>query len=61
MPANWDEFGKSAGYIRNAEMAKYADACVIFWDGISKGTKHMINLANKEGLKLKIIKYKELK
>ena len=32
-PADWDNFGKSAGYKRNEEMAKYADACIIFWDG----------------------------
>lgn len=35
-PANWDEHGKAAGYIRNAEMAQYADAAIIFiWDGSS--------------------------
>lgn len=56
-PADWDRYGKSAGYRRNAEMAKYADAAVCFWDGKSKGTKHMIDLAEKEGLQLKIIKY----
>ena len=55
MPANWDLYGKSAGYVRNEEMAKYADACVCFWDGKSKGTKHMIDLARKYNLILKII------
>lgn len=57
MPADWDRFGKSAGYRRNADMAKYADACVVFWDGKSPGTKHMIDLATKEQLKLRVIKY----
>ncbi|UUV45994.1 DUF2493 family protein [Bacillus phage vB_BanS-Thrax1] len=57
---DWELFGKSAGYIRNAEMAKYADACVCFWDGKSKGTKHMINLAEKEGLKLRVVNYEPL-
>lgn len=56
-PAEWDRYGKSAGYRRNAEMAKYADACVCFWDGKSKGTGHMIDLAEKENLQLRIIKY----
>lgn len=56
-PADWDKYGKSAGYRRNAEMADYADACVVFWDGKSKGTKHMIDLAEKKGIQLKIIKY----
>lgn len=57
MNADWDTYGKSAGYRRNAEMAKYAEACVIFWDGVSKGTKHMIELAKRENLDLVIIKY----
>lgn len=57
MKADWDLFGKSAGYIRNAEMSKYADACVVFWDGESKGARHMIDLANKEGLPLKIVRF----
>lgn len=57
MKADWDLFGRSAGYIRNAEMAKYADACVVFWDGVSKGSKHMINLAEAEGIPVKIVRY----
>lgn len=56
-PANWEEYGKSAGYIRNEEMAKYADALIAFWDGKSKGTEHMINLAKKHNLKLRIYQY----
>jgi len=43
-PANWDKYGKSAGYIRNKEMAKYCDNAIIFWDGVSKGSNHMIKL-----------------
>jgi hypothetical protein len=56
-PANWDKFGKSAGYIRNDEMAQYADMLIAFWDGTSKGTKHMIDLANKRGIKVEIVRY----
>jgi len=56
-PADWDGKGKAAGYIRNEDMAKYADACIVFWDGKSKGSKHMIDLAEKHGLSLAIIKY----
>lgn len=51
-PADWKTHGKVAGFIRNGEMAKYADALVAIWDGESKGTKHMITTAAKEGLKL---------
>ena len=43
MPANWYQHGKAAGPIRNREMAEYADAAVIIWDGKSRGTRNMIN------------------
>lgn len=56
-PADWDKFGKSAGYRRNKEMAQYADILIAFWDGMSKGTGHMIDLANFHKLKVHIINY----
>ena len=56
-PANWNTYGKRAGYLRNEQMAKYADACVCFWDYKSRGTKHMIDLASSHDLKLRVIKY----
>lgn len=46
-PADWNTHGKSAGYIRNAEIVKNADKIIAFWDGKSKGTMHTINLARK--------------
>ena len=55
--AQWDKFGKSAAYKRNAEMAEYADALIAFWDGESKGTKHMINLAKEKNIKIKVVNY----
>ena len=62
-PADWNTHGKSAGYIRNEQMAKYAmsdnsyGVLIAFWDGKSRGTMHMINLAKKHGLEVHIIKY----
>jgi|TARA_R110000782_G_scaffold203642_2_gene292198 hypothetical protein len=56
-PAMWDLYGKSAGYKRNEEMANTSDAAVVFWDGKSKGTKHMIDISKKFNLKLRIIKF----
>ena len=53
-PADWGKLGKKAGYVRNEKMAEYADALIAFWDGESKGTKHMIDLAKKHKLKVKI-------
>ncbi len=49
-PANWEEYGRTAGPIRNREMAEYATHLIAFWDGKSKGTKNMIDLAIKKGL-----------
>lgn len=56
-PAAWSKFGRSAGVIRNAEMAKYATILIAFWDGKSRGTRSMINLAEKEGLKVYVHYY----
>lgn len=58
-PAEWEMLGRGAGHIRNAEMGKYADACVIFWDGISRGTKGMIEVAKRNKLDLLVVKYKD--
>jgi len=58
-PADWDKYGKSAGYVRNALMADNADTCICFWDGKSKGTKHMIDIATEKGLKVEVIRYEK--
>ena len=56
-PADWDRYGKSAGYRRNGEMAEYGDALLAFWDGESKGTAHMINLATEKDLTVMVVRY----
>jgi len=56
-PAAWDLLGKRAGYVRNTQMAQYADALVAFWDGQSPGTKHMIMEAKASGLQIRIKKF----
>jgi hypothetical protein len=40
-PADWTKHGKSAGFIRNVEMAKEADALILIWNGRSSGSAHM--------------------
>lgn len=55
--AEWDVYGKVAGFLRNEQMAKYADMCICFWDKKSIGTKMMIDLAKKHRLQLRIIFY----
>jgi len=57
MPAQWDTHGRSAGYRRNWAMAQVADAVVVFWDGTSKGSKHMADIAKLSNLPLRVIKY----
>ena len=37
-PADWLQYGKAAGPIRNRQMTDNADALIAFWDGQSKGT-----------------------
>jgi len=44
-PAEWDELGKSAGYIRNRKIVDNCDHVVAFWDGKSRGTLNTIYLA----------------
>lgn len=49
---DWDGLGKKAGHVRNREMGDYADALIALWDGESKGTKGMIEYAQKKGLQV---------
>lgn len=52
--ADWSIFGKSAGPIRNREMAENADALIAIWDGESRGTANMIKEAIDHNLKVKV-------
>ena len=56
-PAQWDKFGKRAGYLRNELMAVNATHLIAFYDGESRGTRHMIDLARNEGLDVRIVRY----
>ena len=49
-PADWDKHGKSAGPIRNREMAANADALILVWDGTSHGSANMKRQALERGL-----------
>ncbi len=40
-PADWGLYGKAAGPIRNEQMAEYADALLLIWDGASRGSASM--------------------
>ena len=57
MPADWNKYGKSAGYIRNLQMLNHADYVLAFWDFESKGTAHTITEAGKRDIPVKVISY----
>lgn len=64
MKADWDRYGKRAGYIRNAEMHKFISdkedkLCIAFWDGNSKGTAHNFILAKQYNNPIIILNDKE--
>ena len=54
-PADWNQYGKRAGFIRNEDIIKNCDYCVAFWDGESKGTKHSLSLCKKYNKPVKIV------
>ena len=51
----WNKYGKSAGIIRNRKIVEECNYCLIFWDGISKGTKSSIDFCKKFSIDHKII------
>ena len=56
-PADWDRNGIAAGPIRNSQMAAHADALVAFWDGKSRGTRDMIERAEKHNLPIRVVRF----
>lgn len=55
---DWTTHGKAAGIIRNHAMGDYAEALVAVWDGVSKGSRDMIDYAKKKGLRVHVVIYK---
>lgn len=55
--ADWNLYGKGAGFRRNGQMGVFADVLLAFWDGKSKGTKHMIDLMHALNKPVHIIRY----
>jgi hypothetical protein len=55
-PADWDAHGKSAGFVRNREMARLgAELCIAFWDGLSTGTGHMMKTAREAEIPVEVV------
>jgi hypothetical protein len=56
--ANWKKYGKGAGPIRNARIARECDYMIAFWDMNSHGTRNALLLAERLGKRTMTILYK---
>src|SRR5690554_4793856 len=56
-PADWNQYGKRAGYLRNTQMAEFADGLLAFWNKSSRGTAHMIQCMERLGKPVHIVYY----
>ena len=56
-PADWESFGKRAGFIRNSRMVAIADAAVAFWDGASHGTLDTIRKMRADNKPISVFDY----
>ena len=55
--ANWKEYGKAAGPIRNKTIIEECEQLVAFWDVQSKGTSYTIKTAKGKGKLSKVVNY----
>ncbi|MDQ6978134.1 MAG: DUF2493 domain-containing protein, partial [Ghiorsea sp.] len=56
--ADWKQFGRAAGVIRNKTIVENAAHILAFWDGKSPGTQNSINYAKKLNKPLTVIIFK---
>ena len=56
-PANWKEYPRIAGFLRNNDMLSIATHLIAFWNGESSGTKHMIEIAQMKGIPVWVFNY----
>lgn len=56
-PAEWDKYGRGAGFIRNNTIWDNSDLGVAFWDGQSKGTAHSFKISEKQNKSLYVFDY----
>jgi YspA, cpYpsA-related SLOG family len=55
---DWEKYGKSAGIYRNQQMVLDGkpDKVIAFWDGVSRGTKHMVSFAAVHNIPVQIVR-----
>lgn len=57
-PADWQTYGKRAGYIRNAQMGSFADGLLAFLHvNPSRGTSHMISYMRSLNKPVHVVRY----
>ena len=56
---DYERYGRAAPLKRNDLIGEYADECLAFWDGKSKGTLYTIKRFEKLGKKITVIKKTE--
>lgn len=50
----YEKYGRGAPLKRNLQIIDYADLVLIFWDGVSRGTKYVIDNCKKKNRKAHI-------
>ena len=53
--ADWQRYGKQSGFIRNREMAVYADRALVIWDGTSHGAANMASVMTAIGKPIRLV------
>lgn len=59
MRPQYNLYRRAAPIKRNKSMVELCDKVLIFWDGVSKGTKYTIDYANKLGKPIDVITVKK--
>ena len=57
---NYHQGGKNAPLRRNLEIIEYADQVLAFWDGVSRGTQHVIDNCRKLQVPVQIFGPKDI-
>lgn len=52
---DYRRYGRAAPLMRNISIIEYADLVLAFWDGSSRGTKHVIENCEKLGVPVQVI------
>ncbi|MBQ7325551.1 MAG: DUF2493 domain-containing protein [Clostridia bacterium] len=53
---DYPRYQKAAPLMRNRQIAEYADEALVFWDGVSRGTKYTMDQFQKLGKAVHLIR-----